>query len=458
MMLSKATLLKIGLTIIVAGILIFPVAKANNNTVVITLTEDGFKPKKVQIEKGQTVKFRTNVEQDFWPASDSHPTHNLNPLFDSEEPIPPSKSWSFTFDTPGSWTFHDHLRSQFTGKIVVLGNGGESLKECLKEVREESLSAHCWERKFATIISTKGLATALKVFSETYSEDLIFKRNCHDVMHYIGDAAYMAYQTDKEQVLSRETSYCGYGFYHGFIEAALAEKGPGALIEARNYCDNLSESLELKDWGILTACQHGVGHAVFDSIESTYWGDDDGMIQVGISRCERTFSDQEARNLCVSGIFNSYAIAVNANFYNLSYNQDDPVLICKQQKELYQKYCFAEVGIHYIKNKNYSFSEFLNFVNGLRDYKSIGKLVSAYADEKVRGSEKQLEALDLKKICSQFNLQQDLISCIEGVVVGLRGSIISVPQLKETKNTFCDYWKDNTEAFEFCSEAYKFKP
>lgn len=86
---------------------------------VITLTKDGFKPDSVTIKKGDTITFTSTIGTLYWPASNLHPSHLLYPEFDPEGPIQPDESWSYTFEKPGMWKFHDHLSPYFTGTVTV---------------------------------------------------------------------------------------------------------------------------------------------------------------------------------------------------------------------------------------------------------------------------------------------------------------------------------------------------
>ncbi len=85
----------------------------------VVLTEDGYKPEKITIKKGDTVTFTTKRNQFHWPASNLHPIHDIYPEFDPKEPVSSDKSWSFRFDKVGTWKFHDHLSPYYTGTIIV---------------------------------------------------------------------------------------------------------------------------------------------------------------------------------------------------------------------------------------------------------------------------------------------------------------------------------------------------
>lgn len=101
--------------------------------VVIKVTDDGFEPNIVRIEKGGKVEWINDSSKPVWPASDIHPTHKLYPnssiekcgtdeeknIFDACRGIEPNEKWSFTFNEVGEWSYHDHLNPSLTGKVIV---------------------------------------------------------------------------------------------------------------------------------------------------------------------------------------------------------------------------------------------------------------------------------------------------------------------------------------------------
>jgi len=86
---------------------------------VVKFTDNGFEPSTLTINSGDTVKFENESGDDFWPASNVHPTHLLYPGFDAKKPILDGGSYSFTFTKPGSWGYHNHLEPDKQGTIVV---------------------------------------------------------------------------------------------------------------------------------------------------------------------------------------------------------------------------------------------------------------------------------------------------------------------------------------------------
>ena len=90
-------------------------------------------PDTVHISLGGSVTW-INESQVFWPASNLHPTHRAYPgsdiskcnteekesLFDACEAKGTNETYTFKFNEPGQWRFHDHINPQATGTVVVL--------------------------------------------------------------------------------------------------------------------------------------------------------------------------------------------------------------------------------------------------------------------------------------------------------------------------------------------------
>ena len=99
----------------------------------VMITDSGFSPQSLTINRGDTVKWLNDGSSPSWPASAMHPTHRVYPgsdiekcgtneeegIFDACTGIEPGQSWSFTFNEVGTWRYHDHLHAQLYGTIVV---------------------------------------------------------------------------------------------------------------------------------------------------------------------------------------------------------------------------------------------------------------------------------------------------------------------------------------------------
>jgi plastocyanin len=94
---------------------------------VVIYTDSGYQPQSLTIKKGDAVTFNNKSTQGMWTASALHPTHKEYPTtggcigstFDSCASTLPGTAWSFTFDMPGTWRYHNHVHPGHYGSITV---------------------------------------------------------------------------------------------------------------------------------------------------------------------------------------------------------------------------------------------------------------------------------------------------------------------------------------------------
>ena len=85
----------------------------------VHMTSAGYSPSVLKIKQGQTVEFVNDSKEDYWPASDPHPTHTDYPGFDAGKTILPGQSWDFTFNRTGRYGYHNHLAPETHAEIVI---------------------------------------------------------------------------------------------------------------------------------------------------------------------------------------------------------------------------------------------------------------------------------------------------------------------------------------------------
>ena len=93
--------------------------EAGGGVEVHVTADGGFDPQTVTVDRGGTVTWVNDSGDDAWPASDVHPTHQLLPGFDPKRVVTDGESWSFSFETPGRHTYHNHLAPENEGVVVV---------------------------------------------------------------------------------------------------------------------------------------------------------------------------------------------------------------------------------------------------------------------------------------------------------------------------------------------------
>ncbi|MBI4438690.1 hypothetical protein HY640_02050 [Candidatus Woesearchaeota archaeon] len=94
---------------------------------VVEVSSSGLSPDSLSVKRGDTVMFVNRDSGKHWPASDVHPTHGDYPepggciksRFDACRGLSTGESFSFVFNVPGKWAYHDHINPGFTGTIAV---------------------------------------------------------------------------------------------------------------------------------------------------------------------------------------------------------------------------------------------------------------------------------------------------------------------------------------------------
>jgi plastocyanin len=384
----------------------------------VTKTSRGFIPSKIIVNVGDTVLFKTDEDTEYWPASNAHPSHGQYPAFDPKRALSPDETWSMTFDTPGVWGFHDHLDSLMKGQIIVRGKFGEDRAQCLKNQKDSDLAPACWEAEVTEKLTEKGLAAAFTLVDSLYAEDPAFRRNCHDVMHILGAASYREFKNAPSVRAEQRTSYCGYGFYHGFIETMLLENGNSNFDAVKKYCTLLGKEYSSAASG---PCFHGIGHAIFDSLPGSIWGSPEGMSNYALTMCEKALANTEERIQCASGVYNSLANALSARDYRLSFSDIVASEFCAKQKDEYRESCFAEVGIGYVREKHMERAEALAYIRSLKDYEELSQFFYYFSDETKRMMY-DLNTESLADACSSLRNSAETQECIDGVLQGFRES------------------------------------
>ncbi|HVS79998.1 MAG TPA: hypothetical protein VHF05_03375 [Candidatus Paceibacterota bacterium] len=284
-------------------------------TVYVQMTDHGFEPAEVTINQGDLVVFQNADTASHWPASDIHPTHQIYPEFDPKRPIPGGESWSFTFNRAGSWGMHDHLYPQFTGTIHVNAVLGfvdptatstqefptgffhnlkidalriyykifpSKLDKALSQVEFMKIAAEPKEIAYwLELLGPQPVMT--KILAESGNGNTV---DCHTQAHQVGRVAYKIYGAS---VFKDGDDSCHSGFYHGAMEALIAEKGTDDFTKTvSDLCSNFDTRFGNFE------CLHGVGHGVLAYT--------DYDLPKALTICQELPTEFEARS-CYGGVY-----------------------------------------------------------------------------------------------------------------------------------------------------------
>ena len=391
------------------------------STHTVELQDDGFLPSEISVAKGETVIFTTTRKKQFWPASNLHPTHQIYPEFDPKRPVEADGSWSFKFDKAGRWRYHDHLAPNLTGTIIVTNSKNAQQKSVLAAASKcESVGISqkqkCWDDSLEETVKQQGLDAAFDLFTKLYQTDPSIPKACHGWSHILGKTAYELFKNKKDFILRKETSYCGYGFFHGFIEKLLQETGD--LKATRDFCNYSSKQLEKEAPGVYRNCLHGIGHGSIDVDDPGLWSNFQAMLESGLNTCEATLTDKGELLECYDGSFNAMQQYAYHGEYNLSVDRNDPFNYCRTQQERHKDSCYYEFTGLIAEFTNHDFKKAANLIlNDISDKnftpRTIMKLSADFFQDDIANNDYTKNVLDCRALPA--NLQT---SCFNGILLG----------------------------------------
>ena len=308
----------------------------------VTYVGHTFTPQHLNIPAGAVVTFSNTSNVPVWPASNIHPTHAILPSFDPLRAIPPAASWSYRFEVPGYWRYHNHLAPGEVGIVVVVSvTGGSEIIPITNSLPapqfpdfptagapEYDLYDDLDLRAFLRLYGPTQVVTAL------HEDEVSTGRPCHGRAHVAGRMAYEEFGPATVTIIVHE---CQSGLSHGTIEAMFAERGTDRLHEdIRSVCSYTTDPF------IRHQCMHGIGHGLmaWTSYE----------LHEALALCDSAdeYSDQAS---CQSGVFMENVVgglAGSMGHTSAYIRPDDPHFPCTVVHDRYIDQCYYYQTSHMV--------------------------------------------------------------------------------------------------------------
>lgn len=336
---------------------------------IVQINDNGFIPSQIQVKQGDYVIFENKGQKEHWPASDIHPSHAIYPEFDPREPVTPGQSFRFRFEKEGKFGFHDHLYPQYTGTITV-----EEDPDFVATDREETKASLLdrlglvLRRVYFRLLPSQLTASLAKIdFSQEQEDETLFYWisiigptktmeellsdsgegsvfDCHQPAHQIGR---ISYNIHGPSVFAEGDASCHSGFYHGAMEAFLAQEGTKDLAaDIKELCSYFKTSFGNFE------CLHGVGHGVM-ALEHYY-------LPKALGLCERLDSSFAVES-CYGGVFMENIVAAEGlgaiPGHETKWVSSDPHFPCNAigQSDPVQIQCYLMQTSRMLHLSNYDF-------------------------------------------------------------------------------------------------------
>lgn len=279
--------------------------------------------------------------------------------------------------------------------------------------------ALCYRDRINDVLVHRGIAVSFDVLAAVYDADPGFAGMCHAETHELGKAAYAQFHRTGKVGLSSKASYCGYGFYHGFMEALLGEISD--LSEARAFCKYAGTQVSTPPDYAEGACYHGIGHGVTDGYDPTLWGDARRMAAPGLALCGKLASAQdEWKRRCASGVFNSIAVLHRDPKYKLT--TDNPFTLCNASYTTLEKEaCYDQMNTLATFMAEGNLSNSMAYTEKIVDtkYRRIAvKGIAAFYVQVLKSAKKTVSPKEASEVCGVLDLPfRD--ECIKGLADGI---------------------------------------
>lgn len=347
-------------------------------------------------------------------------------------------------------------------------------EKCLVN-KDNGQRLQCWEDLIDSVLNKEGLDQAFILVGDLFEKDRQFASNCHSFAHKTGEFAYDLYSGNKQFSLTAKTSYCGYGFYHGFMEKLLNTTDD--LDQARSFCEFADAQLAKKTIDAKGACYHGIGHGAVDGEDPRSRGNAIDTVNPGLQLCEKVSVSRDQLFRCTSGAFNALEILMSQGQSGLGLNGKDPFWICRFQPEKYKRPCYTQMvvaaknvahqdfiktaefidtiveddfaietlealAVEKVNSPNRDYSEMIGFCRGLKQRFKL-PCIKAYGEGFLKYGPPQTEYIEAIKFCSSELLSESEHKICFGRALSLLRNLYTVGKSEEICNTVEEKYRWN---------------
>ncbi len=287
--------------------------KTRGSVITIVINDQGFSSDAIIIKKETSVRWLAEGSNQYWPASDFHPTHKKYPdgggclgsKLDACRGLKLGESFSFKFDKTGTFGIHDHLHPGFTMTIQVLESDNQKSPNYI-DGRGKIDSAQ--QDRALKEMAKRDPAKAWALLKKTFIVNGQAVGNGHTSAHVIGNEAYNKFGLSGIKICSDEFAF---GCYHGVSEKMLLVLGKDSIKKIETEC---MSNLPAEKSQSFTGCIHGTGH---------------GLVAWHAFDLEEALADcnvlrESNRNYCYNGVMMEYMESAPDSGFDL----DDPWKLC----------------------------------------------------------------------------------------------------------------------------------
>lgn len=221
---------------------------------------------------------------------------------------------------------------------VFRGSHNDRISRCFNLPTNEK--KYCWDSAIRWITQYEGIDRALDAIQTWSTTRSDIKKNCHDLLHSIGQEAYALYKKGGRIALTEQSQVCAHGFYHGVMESFIG-KGEDIRL-AGSFCESVTADQKEKQSALLGSCYHGIGHGAILLHHNNAGTEPWNLVNTGIYLCQQATDTPMKLQNCVNGVIDGLASAFVTGEYSLSESMKvDPLQICRKLNDVHKAACYT---------------------------------------------------------------------------------------------------------------------
>ncbi|TSC63596.1 MAG: hypothetical protein Athens041674_3 [Parcubacteria group bacterium Athens0416_74] len=228
----------------------------------------------------------------------------------------------------------------------------ESKLALCHKATSDTQQIECIFRAIEQEILDDGMSAGMVLFSRAYADFPPFvAQGCHKQAHRVGDIVYARLYTSVEGIdaldFPQETTACGYGFFHGFLEHLIQDRPDPAFVDS--VCSRLDERLGGEMQAIRSICFHGSGHgfalAHAETLPRSAWGNVREFTVDAAAMCDMLAqADERSVEECKEGVFNVLVEWMSLDQYGFALNRKHPFSSCDSGPKNLRSACYYEMA------------------------------------------------------------------------------------------------------------------
>jgi hypothetical protein len=311
--------------------------------------------------------------------------------------------------------------------FMLPGDSREArVHQCDREYDNETAKIDCWYGVISDAFEEEGTREAFDLFEYVYASFNEFSNSgCHRHAHRVGDMAYyFDYVNHRDLSLvefPKNANSCGYGFYHGFFEHMVQDvPDPQFVTET---CEYLADTIASTAPAISQTCYHGAGHGfVFaraDVLTREHEWSPQAFVEEPLALCESLPKANEHEiSKCQEGVFNVLVDWMADGEYGLSYDYEQPFLICEEQEEQRREACYYEMAQKMDRASGNDPLRIIDFALRPEDPK-IQQMIMAVGVAGIVQHDPTDDQSQLAMACNDIEHELLQEACFTGIIAGL---------------------------------------